>query len=1441
MSQLIDLGKLRFNFAGDWSQSTTYESNDIVKYGGNVYVYTYALSTSANVPTNTTYWALMVEGFKFKGVYNPATAYKIGDGIAYGGKVYVSVLDSTGQTPPNVTYWSQFADGIQYEGTYNNATAYQKNDVVIYGGSVYIAKQDSTGNDPTVTAFWDKFVEGISAKGVYNAGTAYVPGDLAAYGPNIYRAKANTTGNVPTNTTYWEILVTGSTYQGVYSGATTYYLNDIVTYGSNTYRSKQTQSATLPTVSANWELLTQGFSYQGTWSSATAYKIGHVITYGGSLFQAIADNTNVNPTVTATWNKLVYGFKNRGNWATSTQYDIDDVVVWGGNSYIALIPHASTVFETDLAAVKWQKFNSGIRWRGTWTTATNYLKDDIVKDAAGSAYIATTEHTSSAGFQTDVTANKWAVFAVGGANVLPTIQADDAGQSLTVSANGSSVDWIGATQSANTFYVAPHGADTITSGKNLTTPFASIKYACQQAPAGSTIFVKTGTYNEQLPITIPANTAIVGDNQRTVIIQPKSGNSDDGTTPNAQATMFFMSDGSILNKMTFKGMTGWVPGTTAADITTSTIKGVVARLNPSSPVLIKSPYVLECSAIGTGCIGALIDGSVHGSGAKTMIFHGYTVIGDNGVGYWVKDGGKAEIVSCFTYYCYFGYTASGGGFIRALNGNNSYGTWGSTARGFDSSETAVTGTLYGQQLNFLYGSGNINVGDTVTSSAGGTATVTNVQISGNKVYVTGSSGTFALGNTLTFTSGGTGTVSAGALENQKGFVLILNNLTARPIPGASITITGDSVSYVVQSVSGSWTNASSVIALILAQEKPTGSASGVSCTFRYKYSQIRLTGHDFLSIGTGGITTTNYPGTPTQAAAQGNETDEAFPGRVYYVSTDQDGNFRVGEYFRIDQATGRATLNANAFDLAGLTSLKLGSIGAQLGETINEFSSDATLSGNSNTAVPTEYAVKTYIDNAAPNIIAGANTIYNQTGTALSYAFNLFSDKEYGPAAVWSLSDATASNFAINPSTGLLTTTTNLTAGSYTITVRAALGSGVVLTKTVTVVSATTVPLFPTTTFPINVNPSTSVTYTQTSATVASGTVAFTVSNGALPSWLTLNTTTGALSGTSPGTTGVTTRYGFTITATSSGGQIVSKSYAGALYIGAIQGQTLYSSPGTYTWTAPTAVTSVSVVAIGGGGAGQDNWSNPGGSGGGLGWKNNITVVPGQSYTVVVGSGGTSTTTSGSNTLLGGNSYFISLATVSGYGGGNASGASTGGPNANSTYGGGYVGDGGGAGGYTSNYQGGGGAGGYQGRGGNSQEAWTGSVGGAYGGSYYSSTYGAGSGGGVSVYGATGWPSSGNAFYNPFTGYNNSAGYGNGGSGAHGGGNGYYGENPFSGSGQSSENLLGGTYGGGGGAAGSSWPNAAGNGGGGAVRVIWGTGRSFPSTNTSDVTPGGPA
>jgi hypothetical protein len=37
------------------------------------------------------------------------------------------------------------------------------------------------------------------------------------------------------------------------------------------------------------------------------------------------------------------------------------------------------------------------------------------------------------------------------------------------------------------------------------------------------------------------------------------------------------------------------------------------------------------------------------------------------------------------------------------------------------------------------------------------------------------------------------------------------------------------------------------------------------------FSNVRLTGHDFLDIGTGDIASTNYPGGPSQAADQADE------------------------------------------------------------------------------------------------------------------------------------------------------------------------------------------------------------------------------------------------------------------------------------------------------------------------------------------------------------------------------------------------------------------------------------------------------------------------------------------------------------------------------------------------------------------------------------------
>jgi hypothetical protein len=137
---------------------------------------------------------------------------------------------------------------------------------------------------------------------------------------------------------------------------------------------------------------------------------------------------------------------------------------------------------------------------------------------------------------------------------------------------------------------------------------------------------------------------------------------------------------------------------------------------------------------------------------------------------------------------------------------------------------------------------------------------------------------------------------------------------------------------------------------------------GTSVTTRIKYSQVRLTGHDFLDIGTGNFTETNYPGLPTQDPIPANETRERNGGRVFYTSTDQDGNFRVGGLFAVEQSTGVATLNADAFNIAGLQELTLGEVTLGGGSaSIDEFSTDPFFTADSDSVVPTQRAIKAYI------------------------------------------------------------------------------------------------------------------------------------------------------------------------------------------------------------------------------------------------------------------------------------------------------------------------------------------------------------------------------------------------------------------------------------------------------------------------------------------------
>ena len=139
-----------------------------------------------------------------------------------------------------------------------------------------------------------------------------------------------------------------------------------------------------------------------------------------------------------------------------------------------------------------------------------------------------------------------------------------------------------------------------------------------------------------------------------------------------------------------------------------------------------------------------------------------------------------------------------------------------------------------------------------------------------------------------------------------------------------------------------------------------GYPAGASAQITTRISTCRATGHDFLDIGTGSYSTTNYPvqiyGNPTQSKQQANEVYEEGVGRVFYVTSDQNGIFRVGRFFTVDQGTGTVTFSAS------IALSNLDGLGFKRGVVVSEFSTDSSMTNNAPEIVPVQSAVRGYID-----------------------------------------------------------------------------------------------------------------------------------------------------------------------------------------------------------------------------------------------------------------------------------------------------------------------------------------------------------------------------------------------------------------------------------------------------------------------------------------------
>jgi hypothetical protein len=307
--------------------------------------------------------------------------------------------------------------------------------------------------------------------------------------------------------------------------------------------------------------------------------------------------------------------------------------------------------------------------------------------------------------------------------------------------------------------------------------------------------------------------------------------------------------------------------------------------------------------------------------------------------------------------------------------------------------------------------------------------------------------------------------------------------------------------------------------------------------------------------------------------------------------------------------------------------------------------------------------------NILPNSLTAGSSPVWVTGAVLSYTVSAstsltLSATDADPSSVITYSVATGtlpSGLSLDGSTGVISGTP--TTSNVTVTFRAT-DSGGNFTDKAILMNAN--PVWTTAAGALTKTIS-GVAYTATVAATDDNTaVSYSVVSGALPTGLSLASTSGVISGT---TTAAGTAS-FTIRASDTNGGTTDRAFT---ITAATATVVSYTSVGTTTFTLPsTANPLVQYLVVAGGGSGGDG--NGGGGGGGAGAMIEGTytsLTPGSGYTVTVGAGAASNGSNNNATgLLGGNSVFNTATAL----GGGAGQGFNGGATANGGCGGGGTG-----------------------------------------------------------------------------------------------------------------------------------------------------------------------
>ena len=742
-------------YVGSWTVGVRYRANDLVKYGGSLLRCTVGHTAGAYI--DSTNFITELPGNNFHQVWSDATYYAIGDVVRHGGYIYIANTNNNninpstslyGQPAPNNT-WSLLAKGANLAGDWAVGQSYKTGDVVRRGGYVYVALLDTTVTsdgsslDYLDDTNWEIVLPGQAWKNGWLSGTEYYIGDIVLFGGTAWTcntqhvaSQANFPGDNGEGFEYWDILSLSGDNVGLSV------TGDLLTFDLT--RGAVGDGSTVgPTAVA---LGTEGQLVAVDNSNSVEYK-----TYGNVQKFVYVDAAGIDDKDPQRGINPFKPYKTIRYAAdrVAERADTDETIIKiTAGIYDEVLP---IIVPAGTAINGAELRTTTVRPRAAEASLANDLSYhlialDRISDTI-EAIIKRTLFTPSAGNTvTQVTD----VELVRTSFTPPQYEFDDPilGQgpeifqdpiidtSLAVDVqeliNNSITPYLN-------YFIGSTGANPTMVGTNTRTDHSAgtVDYSVENArrileanrefiiaeviaflrvtePSYSFSETLLTEFLERYIDSFIYDTTYVG-NYSSIQSARYYRNLVLGSSTE---DMFYLRNATGIKDFTLKGLTGTLNPPEVFELYRRPTGGAYCSLDPGwgpaddrTWITARSPYIQNCTTFGNNCVGQKIDGLLHNGGNKSIVSNDFTQVISDGIGAWVLNNGRAELVSVFTYYAQIGMFAERGGVIRATNGNSSYGDYGSVADGNDPTETpafAEVNNRTGQALVASAFAGEVN-------------------------------------------------------------------------------------------------------------------------------------------------------------------------------------------------------------------------------------------------------------------------------------------------------------------------------------------------------------------------------------------------------------------------------------------------------------------------------------------------------------------------------------------------------------------------------------------------------------------------------------------------------------------------------------------------------------------------------------------------------------